>query len=98
MGTHDFCHLLLGQRTDLKGEVAVKYYEAIQTGLPMCWLAAVGGTLKLDAKRRGQLIGGGEVRRIAELAKNSTFFMNVYFEERWEQDLDELRREMNLLR
>lgn len=35
-----------GEETNLLGEVAVKWYEAIQTNLPMCWLAAFGGTMR----------------------------------------------------
>ena len=38
--------VLLDQPTNLRGEVVVKWYEAIQTNLPMCWLAAVGGTMR----------------------------------------------------
>uniref|UniRef100_H2Y7F8 Ubiquinone biosynthesis protein COQ4 homolog, mitochondrial n=1 Tax=Ciona savignyi TaxID=51511 RepID=H2Y7F8_CIOSA len=49
--THDFNHLLLGQRTDLRGEVNVKWFEAIQTTLPMCWLAAIGGTTRVKSKK-----------------------------------------------
>lgn len=30
-------------------------------------------------------------------AYNSKFLMNVYFENRWEQDLDEMRKELNLI-
>lgn len=32
------------------GEVAVKWFEAAQTGLPMCALGAVLGPLRLNAK------------------------------------------------
>jgi len=91
--THDFCHLLLDQPTNLRGEVAVKYYEAIQTSLPMCWLAAIGGTFKLNKQRRNRLVEK-DLPKVVDAAKKSVFFMNIYFEEHFEQDLNDLRKEM----
>lgn len=35
--THDFIHTLVGMPTNMLGEVAVKWIEAINTGLPMCY-------------------------------------------------------------
>jgi len=39
---HDLVHVMLGQPTNMLGEVTVKAFEGIQTGLFMC---ASGGTL-----------------------------------------------------
>jgi len=103
-------HLHLSdQPTNLRGEVAVKYYEAIQTSLPMCWLAAIGGTFKylltsyqrdvnsffyrLNKQRRNRLIEK-DLPKVVDAAKKSVFFMNIYFEEHFEQDLNDLRKEM----
>ncbi|XP_002128422.2 ubiquinone biosynthesis protein COQ4 homolog, mitochondrial-like [Ciona intestinalis] len=93
--THDFNHLLLGQRTNLRGEVAVKWFEAIQTSLPMCWMAAVGGTTRLSRKRRLRLLQH-DLPWIIPTAKSCQFFMNIYFEERLDQDIDDLRNEMKI--
>jgi len=94
--THDFIHLLVDQPANLRGEVAVKWFEAIQTAQPMCWLAATGGTARLSSARRQRL--KQDLPRVVEQAKTSEFFMNIYFEERFEQDLDDLRREMKLIK
>ena len=47
---HDLMHTLLGMPPNLLGEVAVKWVEFIQTGLPMCGLAAIFGPLRLGPK------------------------------------------------
>ncbi|MEQ2187647.1 Ubiquinone biosynthesis protein [Goodea atripinnis] len=48
---HDLLHTLLGMPTNMLGEVAVKWFEAAQTGLPMCALGAVLGPLRLNSRR-----------------------------------------------
>ena len=92
---HDFNHLLLNQPTNLYGEVVVKWFEAIQTNLPMCWLAAVGGSIRLNSKRQRDLFNKGLFLALSA-AQKSTFFMNVYFEDWFTEDIDELRSEMKL--
>ncbi|XP_041706765.1 ubiquinone biosynthesis protein COQ4 homolog, mitochondrial isoform X1 [Coregonus clupeaformis] len=47
---HDLLHTLLGMPTNMLGEVAVKWFEAVQTGLPMCILGAVLGPLRLSTR------------------------------------------------
>jgi len=41
---------LVGMKPNMLGEVAVKWFEAIQTGLPMCIAAAVAGPVRLGPK------------------------------------------------
>ncbi|XP_076807342.1 ubiquinone biosynthesis protein COQ4 homolog, mitochondrial-like isoform X2 [Clavelina lepadiformis] len=92
---HDFNHLLLEQPTNLRGEVAVKWFEAIQTTLPMCWLAAIGGLARLSKKRR-KLILQRDLLWVIPAAKEAKFFMNIYFEERLQDDLDDIREELGI--
>ncbi|KAH0615576.1 hypothetical protein JD844_005017 [Phrynosoma platyrhinos] len=47
---HDLMHTLLGMPTNMLGEVTVKWFEAIQTGLPMCILGAAFGPVRLNAR------------------------------------------------
>lgn len=48
--THDLTHTLLEMKPNLLGEVTVKYFEAIQLGLPMCISAAIFGAIRLNEK------------------------------------------------
>lgn len=49
--THDFTHVLLEMKPNMLGEVTVKYFEAIQLGLPMCIAAAIFGGARLGPKQ-----------------------------------------------
>lgn len=44
---HDLVHTVLGMPTNMLGEVVVKWIEALNTGLPMCYGGAVFGALRL---------------------------------------------------
>merc|ERR1711923_431303 len=92
---HDLVHTLLGMPPNLLGEVAVKWFEAVQTGLPMCVTAALFGPVRLGPKHRQKYINIYLPWAIRS-AYNSKPLMCVYFERHWEQDLGEMRRELNL--
>ncbi|KAK2503832.1 hypothetical protein MC885_009997, partial [Smutsia gigantea] len=47
---HDMIHTLLGMPTNILGEIVVKWFEAVQTGLPMCILGALFGPIRLSAQ------------------------------------------------
>jgi ubiquinone biosynthesis protein COQ4 len=47
---HDATHAVLGMDVKLLGEVAVKWFEGIQTGLPMCWGGALLAPLRFRPK------------------------------------------------
>lgn len=48
--SHDLVHTVLGMPTTMLGEVAVKWFEALNTGLPMCYGGAVFGAIRLRPK------------------------------------------------
>ncbi|XP_061150061.1 ubiquinone biosynthesis protein COQ4 homolog, mitochondrial isoform X2 [Syngnathus typhle] len=92
---HDLLHTLLGMPTNMLGEVAVKWFEAAQTGLPMCALGALLGPLRLNASRLQSLVtsfGPWAVRN----GRQARCVLCVFYERRWEQSLDDLRRELNI--
>ncbi|XP_018518424.1 ubiquinone biosynthesis protein COQ4 homolog, mitochondrial isoform X2 [Lates calcarifer] len=70
---HDLLHTLLGMPTNMLGEVAVKWFEAAQTGLPMCALGAVLGPLRLNTSWPG-VDGGG----FPKLFNHKTFTVTVH--------------------
>ncbi|XP_046906967.1 ubiquinone biosynthesis protein COQ4 homolog, mitochondrial isoform X1 [Hypomesus transpacificus] len=92
---HDLLHTLLGMPTNMLGEVAVKWFEAAQTGLPMCLLGATLGPLRLSASRLGPLVsslGPWALRN----GRRSRCVLSVFYERRWDQSVDELRHQMNI--
>ncbi|XP_069119399.1 ubiquinone biosynthesis protein COQ4 homolog, mitochondrial-like isoform X2 [Argopecten irradians] len=93
--THDLYHAVLGMKPNMLGEVAVKWVEAFQTGLPMCALGAVFGPLRLGPvhqKRHLETYLPWAIRT----GRDAKFLMAVYWEKEWEKDLDQLRTELNI--
>ncbi|CAG2204964.1 COQ4 [Mytilus edulis] len=93
--THDLFHSVLGMPPHMLGEVAVKWVEAIQTGLPMCALGAFFGPLRLGPVNRQQYLSTYLPWAI-RCGTNSKFLMAVYWEKHWEQNLTDLRNELNI--
>ncbi|KFB50840.1 AGAP005199-PB-like protein [Anopheles sinensis] len=93
--THDMVHAVLDMPTHMLGEVTVKWVEALNTGLPMCYGGAIFGAFRLRPKQRKNYLrhylpwalrSGNRIKPL----------MTVYWEKRWEQDVDELRKELNI--
>ncbi|KAI1905095.1 hypothetical protein AGOR_G00012400 [Albula goreensis] len=92
---HDLLHTLLGMPTNMLGEVAVKCFEAAQTGLPMCILGAVLGPLRLSSRRLQQLLTSLGPWAL-QSGQQARCVLSIYYERRWEQSLDSLREELGI--
>uniref|UniRef100_A0A2D4FKE2 Coenzyme Q biosynthesis protein 4 homolog n=2 Tax=Micrurus corallinus TaxID=54390 RepID=A0A2D4FKE2_MICCO len=93
---HDLLHTLLGMPTNMLGEVVVKWFEAVQTGLPMCILGALFGPLRLNI-RKWHLLSAELIPWAVESGQNAACILNFYYEKRWEQTVESLRREIGIL-
>lgn len=92
---HDFMHTLLGMPTNMLGEVAVKWFEAAQTGLPMCSLGAILGPLRLNTRQLQTLftsLGPWALQN----GRKARCVLSIFYEKRWEQSLEDLRQELNI--
>ena len=87
---HDFLHVLCGLPPTVVGELAVKWYEMTQTGLPMCAMSAFVGPLRLPPQEASMLLRD-YVPWAARCGTRSELFMNVYFERHFEDGIDDLR-------
>ncbi|XP_073496728.1 ubiquinone biosynthesis protein COQ4 homolog, mitochondrial [Phyllobates terribilis] len=92
---HDLLHTLLGMPTNMLGEVVVKWFEAVQTGLPMCMLGAVFGPLRLSARRKRKLLD--LVPWAVQSGRDARCVLSFYYENRWEQTVASLREEIGIL-
>ncbi|KAL8560735.1 hypothetical protein ACOMHN_046418 [Nucella lapillus] len=92
---HDLSHTLLAMPPNMLGEVAVKWVESIQTGLPMCTMAALFGPLRLGPKHRQKYLNT-YLSWAIRCARSSKPLVTVYFEKHWAKNLDDLRRELNV--
>ncbi|XP_077162592.1 ubiquinone biosynthesis protein COQ4 homolog, mitochondrial [Paroedura picta] len=93
---HDLMHTLLGMPTNMLGEIAVKWFEAVQTGLPMCILGAVFGPVRLNA-RKFYILTTELIPWAVQSGSNSSCILNFYYENRWEQTVESLRNEIGIL-
>ena len=94
METHDLTHCVLGMDTNMVGEVLVKWVEALQFRLPMCVGGAIFGPLRLKPLQRQkyqQLLPWA-----VQTGQGASFILNYYYEERWGQDMGQLRGEMGI--
>nr|CAH8837649.1 unnamed protein product [Trichobilharzia regenti] len=92
---HDLVHTLLGQPTDMLGEVVVKWVEGIQTLLPMCVTAAYFGSLRLAPKQTMNYISS-HLEYAIQTGRQADFLMCVYFEKHWEDRLEDFRASLNI--
>lgn len=92
---HDFLHTLLGMPTNMLGEVAVKWFEAAQTSLPMCILGATLGPLRLSSSQM-QLLSTSLGPWALRCGRRAKCVLSIFFEHRWHQCVDELRKEIGI--
>lgn len=93
---HDFVHTLAGLSISVPHEIAVKWYEMIQTGLPMCALSSFVAPIRLTGRQRAEL-RKYYIPWAVYCGYQSKFFLNVYFEKHFEEPIDELRQRMNFV-
>ncbi len=83
---HDFLHVLLGFGVDPASELAVKWFEMVQTGLPGTALSAFAGPLMLSGASLVRL-NVEYLPLVLSNAFNAEFFMNLYVEEHMAEDI-----------
>ncbi|XP_050300590.1 ubiquinone biosynthesis protein COQ4 homolog, mitochondrial [Anthonomus grandis grandis] len=92
---HDLIHTILQMPTNMLGEVTVKWVEALQFKLPMCISGAIFGPVRLKTNHRNLYLKHYLPWAI-RTGTNAEFLLNIYFEKRWEQKLDDFYREVNI--
>jgi len=92
---HDLWHVLYDLPPTFMGEVALKWLEAAQTGLPMCAIGAVAGGVRLKAEQRSAI-----VRHVVPWAMRHALrgpdLMSLYYEREMERPLEQLRTELGV--
>ncbi|CAF4781661.1 unnamed protein product [Pieris macdunnoughi] len=94
---HDLVHATLFMKTNMLGEVTIKWIEGIQTKLPMCIGGGIWGAARLKPKHR-QLYLKQYLPWAIKTGNDAKFMQGIYFEKRWNQDISDFHREMNITR
>lgn len=97
---HDYWHVLTGLPPTVLGELALKWLELMQTGLPLAALSATGGALGVSglSPRNRQVLWDVYLPWALRVGANmkSNSLMCVYYEEELETDLNVLRDRMGI--
>ena len=109
---HDFYHVLTDLPPSIPGELALKYVELFQTGLPVCALSATVGSFKLSAADRQiwtdlylpwAIRVGKRIKSTNDLDQgkkrtiaDNLWMLNTYWEEEFQCDLNELRASLGV--
>lgn len=80
---------------NVESELALKFFEFANLGLPVAAFSATFGHLRLDHTKRSRLFRE-YVPWALKCGSNATSLITVYWEERWEQDVEELKKELGI--
>jgi ubiquinone biosynthesis protein COQ4 len=92
---HDYWHVLTGLPPTVLGELGLKWLELLQTGLPVAALSATVGSLRLTPEER-QVLTNHYLPWAVQMSQQSTYLLNVYYEEEFGTNLDELRDRLRI--
>lgn len=91
--THDFVHTLSGLPPSVLGEIAVKWFEMVQTGLPMTALSSFVAPLRLSNSDK-TLLFQQYIPWAIKCGREAHFLPSVKFEDKLEWPIDEVRRSL----
>mmetsp|Transcript_23943 Transcript_23943/g.50203 ORF Transcript_23943/g.50203 Transcript_23943/m.50203 type:complete len:130 (+) Transcript_23943:697-1086(+) len=92
---HDLWHVVFALPPTFLGEVALKWLEAAQTGLPMCALGAFAGGVRLKPGQRAMVVRHVLPWALRHAASGADL-LSVYYERELERPLDALRAELRV--
>ena len=76
-------------------EIALKFFEFANLGLPMTALAAMAAPFRLNASKRDRL-SEEYVPWALKCGGSARSLITVYWEERWGQDIEEMKNELGI--
>lgn len=92
---HDFYHALVDMPIIIEGEITVKALEAANLGVPMAALGTIFAPWRLKHVQRERLFDT-YIPWALKSGWNAKPFINVYWEELLEKDVNDLRRELGI--
>lgn len=92
---HDFYHCICNMPVNVESELAIKYFEFANLGLPMTGLAALFGPLRLSTQKRQKLFSEA-VPWAVKCGSSARSLITVYWEKRWEQDIEDMKKEFGI--
>jgi len=95
--THDFAHVLCGLPTTVLGELGLKWFESVQTGLPMCIISSLFGPLNIKDNKSDLIkLNKKLIPWALKNGYNAKPFITIQFEKELKTPLNELREKLNI--
>ena len=92
---HDFYHCICNLPVNVESELALKYFEFANLGLPMTGIAALFGPIRLTDQKRARLFSE-YVPWALKCGGSAQSLITIYWEERWEQDVSTMKKEFGI--
>lgn len=92
---HDFYHCIVNLPVNVEAELAVKYFEFANLGLPLAAISAIFGPLRLSGVQRKRLFSE-YVPWALKCGGSSRSLITVHWEERWGQNVEEMKKEFGI--
>ena len=93
---HDFWHVLFGLPPTVHGELVLKWFELVHTGLPVAAFSALFGPLRLSSKQRRRLYDAHVPWATKQGRACTQSMLSVYYERCFEEDIDQLRKRLGV--
>ena len=91
---HDFYHSLCSLPVSVEYEIALKFFEFANLGLPVAALSTLAA-VRLTPAKRARLFQE-YVPWALRCGSSAKSLITVYWEERWSQDVEELKKELGV--
>lgn len=93
---HDLWHVLTGMPTTVLGELAQKWFEAAQTGLPVAVISAVFGPVRLPLEQQ-RLLMTELIPWAIRTGRRAPDLLAIRYEDRLEDSVEDLRKEWGII-
>jgi ubiquinone biosynthesis protein COQ4 len=92
---HDFYHCICNLPVNVESELALKYFEFANLGLPMAAISAIFGPLRLTARKRERLFSEF-VPWALKCGASAKSLITVYWEQRWDRNVEDMKKELSI--
>jgi len=92
---HDLYHCICSMPVNVESELALKFFEFANLGLPVAGFSAAFGHLRLTSEKRHRLFREF-VPWAVKCGSSAKSLITVYWEERWGQDVNEMKKELGI--
>lgn len=94
--SHDLWHVLVGLDTSVKGELAQKWFEMLQTGLFMCAISSFVGPLRLSISDQLELVNV-YIPWAIQCNSSCAFLLSKRLEDSFDRDLEDVRKDLGIV-